>query len=244
MEDLKSTLTEVDYADLDAPEDHLKINVNNAWKKLQEYYARLDDTPIYYAATRLHPFYKNHLDILWKVPESHCEYRDGPHPREGWLENNQKALLGLWQSYKEKAAVGNGKDGQGIVPQKRQHAGSSSRSDFLRAQIKAAIDEDNEVQANEYERWRREPPLEEKDGLADDPIRYWFLQRQRYPLLAQLALDIFSIPASSADCERTFSELGDLLGVKRLRMKADLLSALQSLRSWKRLGLKPSQKGK
>ena len=67
-------------------------------------------------------------------------------------------------------------------------------------------------------------------------MRYWLTEEQQYPVLSQFALDILSIPAST-DCERTFSELGDLLGVRSLRMHPDVLSFLQSLRSWKRVGI-------
>ncbi|KAF2174404.1 hypothetical protein K469DRAFT_691718 [Zopfia rhizophila CBS 207.26] len=35
-----------------------------------------------------------------------------------------------------------------------------------------------------------------------------------------------------------FSELGDLLSTRRLRMKPELIAALQSLKSWKRIGIK------
>jgi hypothetical protein len=73
-----------------------------------------------------------------------------------------------------------------------------------------------------------------------DPIAYWLAQSSRFPTLSRFAIDIFSIPAASADCERNFSEAGDLLSVRRLRMKVDLLSALQSLRSFKRIGLQRS----
>jgi hypothetical protein len=91
---------------------------------------------------------------------------------------------------------------------------------------------------DEYDIWKREAPLAEDDPLARHPINYWLVTRSRYPVLSQLALDIYSIPAASADCERIFSELGDLLSVRRLNMKPELLSALQSIRSWRRIGLK------
>jgi hypothetical protein len=47
-----------------------------------------------------------------------------------------------------------------------------------------------------------------------------------------------TIPASSCDCERMFSELGDLLEPKRRAIKAKLLAAIQLVRSWVRAGFK------
>jgi hypothetical protein len=56
-------------------------------------------------------------------------------------------------------------------------------------------------------------------------------------VLAKFAIDVLTIPAAAAACERTFSELSDLLGTRRLRVKPELLAALQSLKSWKRIGI-------
>jgi hypothetical protein len=45
-----------------------------------------------------------------------------------------------------------------------------------------------------------------------------------------------TIPASSSDCERLFSQLGDLLQPKRRKIGAQLLAALQCVRSWVEAG--------
>ena len=74
-------------------------------------------------------------------------------------------------------------------------------------------------------------------------MKYWLRLQPQYPHLAQLALDVLTIPASSCDCERMFSELGDLLEPKRQKIGVELLAALQALRSWIRAGFKtPSGK--
>ncbi|KAG9385529.1 Dimer-Tnp-hAT domain containing protein [Pyrenophora tritici-repentis] len=48
-----------------------------------------------------------------------------------------------------------------------------------------------------------------------DPIKYWVGLRDRYPSLSKFAIDMLSIPGSSCECERLFSELGDLLEPRR-----------------------------
>jgi hypothetical protein len=53
----------------------------------------------------------------------------------------------------------------------------------------------------------------------------------KYPNLSRLAIDILTIPASSCECERLFSELGDLLEPRRRKIRAQLLAALQLIRS-------------
>ena len=59
--------------------------------------------------------------------------------------------------------------------------------------------------------------MDENHPLAKDPIHYWMSQRSTYPRLAKMAFDILTIPASSADCKMMFSELGDLLEVRRMK---------------------------
>jgi hypothetical protein len=49
---------------------------------------------------------------------------------------------------------------------------------------------------------------------------------------------VLTILALAANCERTFSELSNMLGTRRLQIKPELLNALQCLKSWRRLGLK------
>jgi hypothetical protein len=61
--------------------------------------------------------------------------------------------------------------------------------------------------------------------------------RDCYPSLSKLALDVLSILASSCECERLFSELGDLLEPRRRRLGPQLLAAIQCVRRWQRAGL-------
>ena len=60
--------------------------------------------------------------------------------------------------------------------------------------------------------------------------------RDRYPNLARMALDLISIPASSCECERMFSELGDLLEPRRRAISPQLLAAIQCVRRWLKAG--------
>lgn len=236
LEALKDRLKEVDYNDPDSPEDHLMTNVNLAHAKLSTYYAKFDDAPVYYVATVLHPHYKHHLEALWKVPDSHNSARDGPHYRDGWLSNNHRAFLVMWQERKEAAIVAG--SAATTPPLKKPRVGlSASRSAFLQSSMELAMKQVEASLEDEYEVWKRQPVLEEDDPLALNPVQYWQLQVQQFPVLAKFAIDVLTIPAAASDCERTFSELGDMLGSRRLRMKPELIAALQSLKSWKRIGI-------
>jgi len=91
---------------------------------------------------------------------------------------------------------------------------------------------------DEYDRWRRSEPRAEKGTEhANNPIKYWIGLRDRYPSLSKLALDVLSIPASSCECERMFSELGDLLEPRRRAIQPQLLAAIQCVRRWQKAGL-------
>ncbi|KAI2485539.1 hypothetical protein Ptr902_04479 [Pyrenophora tritici-repentis] len=147
LEALKDRLKDINYGDPDAPEDYLVTHVNLAHSKLAEYYKKFDNAPVYYAATILYPHYKNHLAALWKVPNTYITARDGVHYRDGWLDNNHRAFLRMWQE-RSNAAV----DVADAVtpPQKKPRLGLlSSRSAFLQSstetnlrQVEAGLRED------------------------------------------------------------------------------------------------------
>jgi hypothetical protein len=77
----------VDYNTHDeAPVDHLAINLRAAWAMASEYYAKLDLSPAYYAATILHPYYKPYCDSTWT-------------DRADWLKANNRNFRALWAQY-------------------------------------------------------------------------------------------------------------------------------------------------
>ncbi|KAF2848328.1 MFS general substrate transporter [Plenodomus tracheiphilus IPT5] len=231
-------LKDVNYEDPDAPEDHLVTNINLAHSKLAAYYAEFDDAPVYYTATVLHPHYKHHLSALWKVPDNHIAARDGVHYRDGWLNNNHRAFLRMWQGRKDAAAI----PARTVTPprKKPQLGLSTSRSAFLQLSIKHSIQQvEASLAEDEYKIWKQQPALAEEDWLSLNPLLYWESVTGQFPILLKFAINVLTIPAAAADCERTFSELGDMLGTRRLHMKPELVSALQSLKSWKRVGIQP-----
>ena len=138
------------------------------------------------------------------MPDDHNSARDGPHYRDGWLTNNHRAFLAMWKDRKDAAVVAEG--AVAARPSKKPRVGlSASRSAFLQSSMDAAM---KQVEANledEYEVWKRQPTLDEDDPLALNPVQYWQLQAQQYPVLAKFAIDVLTIPASATDCERTLA---------------------------------------
>ncbi|KAG9388593.1 Dimer-Tnp-hAT domain containing protein [Pyrenophora tritici-repentis] len=118
-------------------------------------------------------------------------------------------------------------------------AGSSNIDEAIIAIL--SRNNDREAPLDEFERWKTQEPqwTQEQYNADGNPVQYWIQLLPKYPHLAQFAIDIMTIPASSSDCERLFSELGDLLEPKRRALGSELLAALQLVRSWVRAGYKP-----
>jgi hypothetical protein len=196
----------------EAPEDHLAINLRSAIVKAREYYSKLDDSPAYYAATVLHPRYKAFCDSVW-----------AENPK--WLLANNRSFDALWAEYR-------------TLPKAQVRPQTLSNDlddaiDSLCNSTRATTNDDED----EYTRWKRCEQVAEKDSpSALNPIQYWIELRSQYPNLSRLALDVISIPASSCECERMFSELGDLLEPRRRGISPELLAAIQCVRRWRRAG--------
>ena len=69
-----------------APKDYLATNLRGAWAKADDYYSKLDDSPAYYAATTLHPYYKHYLDKVWSG-------------KPNWIAANSSSFRALWVQY-------------------------------------------------------------------------------------------------------------------------------------------------
>lgn len=62
------------------------------------------------------------------------------------------------------------------------------------------------------------------------PLEWWRVHRGAFPILSKLAARYLTIPASSASCERVFSQAGLTLTKLRNRMDVDLLEALMTIK--------------
>ena len=115
-------------------------------------------------------------------------------------------------------------------------------NDAINALINAELSGKPEAdKLDELERWRRFEPrwTQEQFEEGGNPVAYWIDLRPKYPNLARFAIDILTIPASSCECERLFSELGDLLEPRGRKIGSQLLAAIQCVRSWHDAGFKP-----
>ena len=173
-------------------EDYYAINLKCGWKKLKKYFNKIDETPAYYTATLLNPATKFFCENTWA---------DQPE----WIARCNIAFRRLWSQYKDQPI-----DRSTEPPRSKRIKTSSSLSNHIWANSRRCTTTTQSAQ-DEFERWFAEDPLDKNHPLAEEPIAYQLQEQSKYPQLSQLALDILTIPASSADCETTFSEAADML---------------------------------
>jgi hypothetical protein len=140
--------------------------------------------------------------------------------KPAWLYNNNKAFERLWEVY----------NGPRTTPPAATIT-ATHRSNEIDDVIDSYIDPErasaSDSELDEYKQWKlREPIAAKGTHDADNPVEYWVKLRPQYTNLSRLAIDVLSIPASGCDCERMFSERGDLLEPRRRRLGPQLLAAM------------------
>jgi hypothetical protein len=157
-----------------------------------------------------------YFEVTWKDVES---WKDATDPSD-WLPSGKLALGEIWQEYKELSVQSQGP----ITGSKRPR----SPDDFERATNMALLTDEEEL--DELESWISTRPfeLDQSESLP----QFWLRQRKTNPRLAQMGLDMASIPAMSSECERVFSQGKLLITGQRNRLRADIIEATQCLRMW------------
>ena len=194
----------------DASRRHIRTTINNAWEKLDSYYALTDETPVYLAALVLHPGQKwRYFERKW------AKYPD-------WLEDAKTKMRAFYQEHWEYFSV---PVAAAVKPRGAQNRDPASFQLWLTPHDYYAEEEP----VDEYETYMSSKPVK-----FDHPIEWWRANQSTYPKLSQMAFDLLSIPAMSAECERVFSQAKLALGPQRNRMLDTTLNALQCLKNWLR----------
>jgi hypothetical protein len=163
-EQLLKAYDDVDYSPADTPEDHLPINLRAAWAKANRYYAKLDDSPAYYAAVYLHAYYKHYCENSWR-------------DKSTWVDAGESSLRQLWAEYKPQLPhVG-----------RLKAPTSGGINDAINALVNAELSDELEAnKLNELERWHLFEPrwTQEQFEEGGKPIAYWISLRPKYPNVA------------------------------------------------------------
>jgi len=100
------------------------------------------------------------------------------------------------------------------------------------AHVQVAMNRNGNEGGDDHERahaeltlYRTEPmlPVQKEDRSYNDPLSWWRLKAQQFPLLSELAIKYLCIPATSAPSERVFSTAG--LTISNMRSRLDPMTA-------------------
>ncbi|EXK24448.1 hypothetical protein FOMG_18823 [Fusarium oxysporum f. sp. melonis 26406] len=104
LEDYKQLASEIPDA------EHFRININLGWEKLNKYYSRLDETPIYYTALALHPAFR------WGYFEN--EWKDNTK----WVMKAKQMVREVWESdYRHLQVVRSPVDDEPVAKRQRKY---------------------------------------------------------------------------------------------------------------------------
>jgi hypothetical protein len=199
---------------------YMRISLNNAWVKLNEYYTVIGESPLFAAAVILNPRYGfSWLQKKWSLPEQ----LQWPHQaREGLA-----AVL-------DRDYPGVGDEGSGPSLAQPRRLPPEQQEDDSPLFNEWADTEDSPFGhvMNELEQYLEIRP----DKRIKDPIAWWVERKQAFPRLSRLALDLLAIPAMADHCERQFSLAKLSVSTQRCRLQARTLEFLQLLRSWIKQG--------
>jgi len=71
----------------------------------------------------------------------------------------------------------------------------------------------------------------------DGPLDFWRQQRGDYPVLSKVACRVYCISASSAQSERDFSSVGQVISDIKSQLTADKVESIELIRWGMRAGL-------
>ncbi|KAJ3454092.1 hypothetical protein MRS44_017986 [Fusarium solani] len=203
--------------------EHFKVNINLGWKKLDEYYNKLDETPIYYASLALHPAYRwGYFEMVWSG-------------RPTWISKAKDVVQSVWDRGYKTLEIST--EGNGEPSAKRQRTQYYSPFERYKdeARIRSCEERDSDKAEDEYARWQKD--VLPTDNQIRDPLEYWHAQRFKYPRLSRMAEDFMTVQPMSAECERLFSAAGRMVTPLRNQLEASTIAICQVLRSWLQAGI-------
>jgi len=102
----------------------------------------------------------------------------------------------------------------------------------MRTQMAVSRSSQIDGRRDELADWLAQPPVP-----TEDPLRWWLANRDLYPCLSCMAIDVHATPATAVDVERSFSSGRILIGHLRNRLRAGSIRALMCFGDWCRLQL-------
>jgi hypothetical protein len=179
-------------------------------------------SPIYAAALILNPMFRTrYINLYW--------------PRK-WKTAALKAVKELWEQYREADILE-----PAIMPflYEGQNPREPEKLEELDAYDRIRLDRlhvSRPVSGDEFEDYNL---MDSCDPGKQGALAWWYqdIQRQRWPRLSLMAIDILTIPAMSDEPERVFSGGRRTVSWDRGQMLPETLEQRECLKHWKRSGL-------
>lgn len=192
---------------------NLRISYQNAWEKLKKYNDLTDyHHELYAAATFLNPCLKKPY-FIDRWTGNAVNYIDE------MIEKNRS----IWEEkYKEEP------------PNETQEEIRVGFEAFLRSTSQSGRYENDEFTA-----YLEAPPILPRDWSKESLFDWWL--QQPYPTLRQWAFDTLSIPATSAEIERVFSQARRLITDDRNSLSIENLEILLCFKHWMKHNLLVAQ---
>ncbi|KAJ3455655.1 hypothetical protein MRS44_017137 [Fusarium solani] len=204
------------------PSNHqafIRTSINNGWKKLDEYYAKLGESPLFAAAVVLHPrFGISWLEAAWVSKEQLT-----------WVQDAKMGIKEYFNRWYDSRQGGNEEKPHHAILPRTMGQEDGHYSEWINSKTKKAFATGNSF--SELDRYLR---IELQD--TQDQIQWWRDHRASFPLVSRFVLDVLAIPAMASDCERQFSLAKLALTSQRLSMGSGVLEQVQCLKNWVRHG--------
>ena len=212
----------------DEDDSHFKLGIDCGWLKLEEYYKLTDATPIYRAALALYPSYGyDYFDRHWRQKMN----------KPAWFTGMKAAVSDLWDEYRRQAEVEAQAQAGMVQVDEDNDLAINDYSSFGKRSINTLNRQRKRARgANELATFQ-ERTITVEDLDVPNPLSWWHRHKAEYPILYSMAVDLFSIPGMSAECERVFSQTKKLITEERNRLSPDTVEADQLQKHWLLRGL-------
>ena len=190
---------------------HIATSVNLAWTKLEEYYQLMDDTPAYAVALFLHPKFRfNYFKNRWTTKTL-----------QPYLKPTLAAIRKLYNTEYRNNVTETTLQALDTEKQEKEDIFTT----FLNKDIQLK---------DEFDTYFNGAPLVVPNDF--NPIQWW-ANNTGSPQMMNMAFDMLSIPAMSAETERVFSGAKLTISSSRNRLDEDIIEATECLNRWYRAGL-------
>jgi hypothetical protein len=179
---------------------------------------RTDMSPVYAAALILNP-------------RNRTRYIETHWPKK-WSKLVLAKVKKLWEKYREMPIVT-------PMPLAFRQKGSSHEPPELDTYDRIALSLRAEARPASQDEFEDYNSLESYDPGKKGALAWWCqdAQRQRWPRLSLMAIDILSIPPMSDEPERVFSGGRRTVSWDRAQMEAETIEIRECLKHWKRSGI-------